>query len=92
MAKKSNASRQADWSRKLKRRFTLKDGTNVVTLEDAAGAIQDWFKGVTPKDPVQATIARLIRAAETGKRADVEAATESVMRSLSARAVLESHT
>jgi hypothetical protein len=77
------------WDRKLSRPLALKDGTRVVTLRDAGRAIVIHFEGATRNDPLEFTIAALNKAAQTGKRADIKAATDSIARSLRWRAVLQ---
>ena len=78
-----------DYSRKLARVITLKDGKRLVTLQDAADVILDVFGSVNAHGGhVDSTIARLIAAAESGKRADIAEATDSVQRLLSVRHLL----
>ena len=81
--------RPPDYSRKLARVITLKDGKRLVTLKDAADVILDVFGSVNARGGhVDATIERLLAAADTGKRADILAATDSVQRLLSVRHLL----
>lgn len=76
------------WDRRLARKIALNDGTELVTLRDAADALDRYFATVTESKPLEATIAALMTAARTGKRADVAAATDSLARMLSHRQVL----
>ena len=67
--------------RKLARVIVLADGTELVTLRDAANALLDVFGSVNARsgEPDNATRLLLI-AAKTGKRPDIVAATEAVER------------
>jgi hypothetical protein len=78
----------ADWSRKLTRRLMLQDGTPVVTLEEAAGALDRYFSTVTQSRSLEITIEALMTAARSGKRAHIAATTDSLARALSERRVL----
>jgi hypothetical protein len=71
--------RQADWSAKLTSSLVLKDGTKLVTLADARGAllIRYFERGIESAAVAQA-IERLLTAAETGSFTDREAATDQV--------------
>jgi hypothetical protein len=64
-----------DWSRPLTRVLILKTGERLRTLHDAASLVSKCF-GYSAA--LEHTIARLLRAAETGTRADRKAATEQV--------------
>ena len=66
--------RRADYTRKLSRRITLADGRALAALKDAADLLLDVFGSVNARSGVlDAGIARLMQAATTGKRADIEA-------------------
>jgi hypothetical protein len=81
--------RSPDYSRKLARVIALKDGKRLVTLQDAADVILDVFGSVNARGGhVDSTIAGLIAAAESGKRADTADTTDSVQRLLSVRHLL----
>ena len=77
------------WSRKLSRTLTLDDDTRVLTLQDAADAIQRDFAGTTKSGSLEATIKALMLAAQSGNRADITAATDQIERTLSVRHVLK---
>jgi hypothetical protein len=64
-----------DWSRPLTRTLALKSGEQLRTLHDAASLLSKRFGHSAAWEH---TIARLLRAAETGTRADRKAATEQV--------------
>ena len=64
-----------DWSRPLTRTLALKSGEQLRTLHDAASLLS---KRCGHSAALEHTIARLLRAAETGTRADRKAATEQV--------------
>ena len=67
-------SLRTNYQRKLARPLTLADGTQLVTLRDAANALLYVFgSGVGALDHVSRR--SLLTAAETGKRADIAAAT-----------------
>ena len=76
-----------DWSAKLTRPLTLKDGQMLVTLEDARRVVlaqmtievQDWA--------LSNALRLLLAAAQTGSSADREAATEQVENLIRWRAV-----
>jgi hypothetical protein len=71
--------KRPDWSIKLTRSLTLEDGTKLVTLADARGAMLiRFFERVNGSADVGLTIERLLTAAETGSLADREAATDQV--------------
>ncbi len=64
-----------DWNRPLTRVLTLKSGEQLRTLHGAASLVSKRFGHSAA---MEHTIARLLRAAETGTRADRKAATEQV--------------
>jgi hypothetical protein len=64
-----------DWNRPLTRVLTLKSGEQLRTLHDAASLLSRRFGHSAA---LEHTIARLLRAAETGTRADRRAATGQV--------------
>jgi hypothetical protein len=76
-----------DWSAKLTRPLTLKDGTKLVTLEDARRVVlaemmiemQDWA--------LSHALLQLLAAAHTRSYADRKVATHKVAIALRARAV-----
>src|SRR5258705_12875137 len=78
-----------NWNRKLSQMLILEDKTKLTTLRDAAGALDRYFSTVKDSKMLEGTIARLMTAAEPSKRADVVAATESVLRELGHRHVLK---
>jgi hypothetical protein len=64
-----------DWNRPLTRVLTLKSGEQLRTLHDAASLLS---RRCGHSAALEHTIARLLRAAETGTRADRKAVTEQV--------------
>jgi hypothetical protein len=68
--------RRPDWSAKLTRSLTLKDGTKLVTLADARDVLIRYFETVTSSHGVARAIELLLVAAASGKLADRRAATE----------------
>ena len=82
-------SRRTDYQRKLTRHVVLADGTKLVTLRDAANVLLDVFSSVNaPSGVPDYAIRLLFKAAETGKRADIAAATDAIKRVLGARRLL----
>jgi len=76
--KKKRARRSANYERHLSRPINLADGTRLKTLKDAADFFAKQLSTVTAWGPLEIAIERLITAGESGKRDDVEAATEQV--------------
>jgi len=72
-----------NYRRKLARVIVLADGTELVTLRDAANALLDVFGSVNARsgEPDNAT-RLLLLAAKTGKHHDIAAATAAVKRAL----------
>ena len=69
--------------RKLARVIVLVDGTELVTLRDAANALLDVLGSVKAQSGVPAKATRLLLlAAKTGRRPDIAAATDAVKRAL----------
>ena len=69
--------------------IVLKDGRKLRTLKDAADVVLDVFGSVNARGGhVDSTIERLMAAADSGKRADIADATDSVQRLLSIRHLL----
>ncbi len=66
------------WNEKLSRDLVLKDGTTLKTLSDARALLLDRFSSITRSAPLTYAGILLLKAAETGARADIEAATEQV--------------
>ena len=71
-------SDQANWSKKLSRPLRLKDGTELVTLGDAAGVVAEDFGLVTNSAIMEHAVELLLRAAETGSANDRRKATEQI--------------
>jgi hypothetical protein len=65
-----------DWIRPLTCTLTLKSGERLATLLDTADLLSSRFQGVIRHDPLEHAITLLLRAAETGTRADREGATD----------------
>jgi hypothetical protein len=82
---------RANYRRRLARIVVLVNGNELVTLRDAANLLLEVFGSVNARyGALDYTIQRLLKAAETGKRADIEAATGSIERVLRARRLLSS--
>ena len=78
-----------NYERRLTRVIVLKDGRRLRTLKDAADVVLDVFGSVNARGGhVDSTIERLLAAADTGTRADIATATDSVQRLLSVRHLL----
>ena len=71
------------YKRKLARVIVLADGTELVTLRDAANVLLDVFGSANAQsgEPDNAT-RLLLLAAKTGRRPDITAATDAVKRAL----------
>ena len=67
---------ESGWMKPLTRTLTLKSGQRLTTLLDAANLLAERFQTVRRYDPLEHAIELLLRAAETGTRADREAATD----------------
>jgi hypothetical protein len=85
--KRLRRRRRLDWSAKLSRSFTLKNGDKIVTLADARAVMIRYFKPVMESQSVGIAMERLLQAAETGAFADCNEATDQVEIVLRARAV-----
>lgn len=72
------------WNKKLSRPLLLKDGERLKTLSDARNLLIERFSNITHSEPLARAGELLLKAAETGKRADIEAATEQLERLLRA--------
>jgi hypothetical protein len=66
------------WTKKLSRPLVLKDGTRLETLSDVRALFLDRFATVTHSAPLAYAGELLLKAAQTGKRADIEAATNQI--------------
>jgi hypothetical protein len=71
---------RTNYQRKLARPLTLADGTQLVTLRDAANGLLDAAN--VRSGGLDNAIRLLLTATETGKRADIVAATDAVERVL----------
>ena len=67
-----------DWNRPLTHVLTLKSGERLRTLPDAAELFSRRFGSVTQSASLKHAIACLLRAVETGTKADRKAATDQV--------------
>jgi hypothetical protein len=67
-----------DWNQPLSRVLILKTGERLRTLHDAAELITRRFGSVTKSALLEHAIGLLLRAAETGTRADRKTATDQV--------------
>ena len=79
-------SLRTDYQRKLARPFMLADGNQLVTLRDAANVLLDVVNARS--GGLDHAIGSLLTAAETGKRADIAAATDAIERVLRGRRLL----
>lgn len=70
------------WRKKLSRRLTLSDGTQLKNLADARRLFLDRFASVTHSASLAHAGELLLKAAETGEKSDVEAATDQIERTL----------
>ena len=84
----SKPPRRANYDRKLARPIKLADGRRLVTLRDAANLFSERSGTVTAWGLLEHAIRLLIAAAESGKRADIEAATDHIQRVLAGRRLL----
>jgi hypothetical protein len=75
----------ADWSAKLTRSLTLKDGSKLVTLSDARECLLTHFSTTTKNDALAHAIELMMKAAETGTIPDRKAATDQVATVLAQR-------
>jgi hypothetical protein len=66
------------WDKKLSRPLVLKDGKSLETLSDVRGLFLDRFTNVTHSASLAHAAELLIKAAETGKRGDIAAATDQI--------------
>ena len=79
-------SLRTNYQRKLARPVTLADGTQLVTLRDAANVLLDVANARS--GGLDNAIRLLLTAAETRKNADITAATDAVERVLRDRRLL----
>ncbi len=77
MAKLAN-QRGPNWSTKLTRSLTLKDGTNLVTLADARDVLRQYLSTEVEDGALSQALRLLLTAAKTGSLANREAATDQV--------------
>jgi hypothetical protein len=86
---KSPRGAKPDWSRRLARAITLKDRRQLKSLHDARTVLLDVFGSVNARSGViDHAIQLLLAAADSGKRADVAAATDAIERLLLGRRLL----
>ena len=67
-----------DWSVKLTRSLTLKDGTKLVTLADARDVLRQYLSTKVEDGALGQALRLLLIAAKTGSLANREAATDQV--------------
>ena len=79
-------SLRTNYRRKLAHVVVLADGTKLVTLRDAANVLLDVVNARS--GGLDHAIGSLLTAAETGKRADIAAATDAIERVLRGRRLL----
>ena len=77
--------RAPNYDRKLTRRIVLPDGTQIVTLRDAANLFAKRFANVKSWRLLERAIERLIAAAENSKRDTIKTATDTIQRVLRTR-------
>jgi hypothetical protein len=70
------------WTNKLSRPLVLKDDTRLETLSDVRDLILDRLTTVTHNAVLAHAGALLLKAAITGNRADIQAATDQTERAL----------
>jgi hypothetical protein len=70
------------WNKKLSRPLMLKDGKRLETLSDVRSLFLERFATITHSTPLAYAGELLLKAVETGKRADIEAATEQIARAI----------
>ena len=86
---KAPRPRFADYRRKLAHPIALRDGNTLITLRDAANVLLYVFGSENTRSGELNKASRLLlTAAESGKRADIKAATEQIERVLRARLLL----
>jgi hypothetical protein len=74
-----HAASRPNYSRKLTRRITLADRTQLQTLKDAADLVTgERFAGVTAWPPLERAIRLVLDAGERGGRDRIKAATNQV--------------
>lgn len=66
------------WTSKLSRDLPLKDGTILTNLTEVRTLFLERFSNITHSYPLAAAGELLMKAAKTGKRADIEAATDQI--------------
>jgi hypothetical protein len=70
------------WDKKLSRPLMLKNGERLETLSDVRSLFLERFATVTHNAALAYAGELLLKAAETGKRADIVAATDQIERVL----------
>ena len=65
--------------RKLARVITLRDGAELRTIGDAAALIEERFSTTRTWGALEATLRLLEKAAESGKRDDLDEATDALV-------------
>ena len=87
MALSKHRQLSADWSVKLEQPLTLKDGTKLVTLEDARRLVLAHLVAEVEDHEMSNAMRLLLRAAERGSPAARKAAAEQVATVLKRRAL-----
>jgi hypothetical protein len=77
------------WNKNLSRPLVLKDGQRLETLSDVRGLFINHFPNLKQGAPLAHASVLLLKAAETGQRADIEAATEQIERVLRSNRIME---
>jgi hypothetical protein len=68
----------SDWSVKLTRSLTLRDGTELITLADARAAMRKYLAPEVEDGALGRALSLLLTAAKAGSLANREAATDQV--------------
>ena len=86
----SKPPRCSNFQRNLTRTITLRDGSKLVTLRDAANVLLYVFGSVNTRSAALDHASRrlLLTAAESGKRSDIAAATDQIEHVLRVRRLL----
>ena len=87
MVARGSRERAGNWSAKLTRPLTLKDGTKLLTLEDARSVLLAHIVTEVEEHALSNAMRLLLIAAETGTSAARKAATDQVATVLMTRAV-----
>jgi hypothetical protein len=76
------------WGKKLSRPLLLDSGERLKTLSDVRGLFLERFTTITHSPALAYAGELLLKAAETGERADIEAATDQIEQTLASLCLL----